>query len=349
VFVERRLWGVISVGSTHGGPLPPDSEARLDQFTKLMATAIANAEARAEVHRLADEQAALRRVAVLVAQQPSPSEVFTAVTQAVGQLLGADVAAPHVFQGDGAGMTIAGWSGDGGPIPPVGSRFPLIGDSVAARIFETGAPARIDSYAEAEGEGANLARRLRLGSTVGAPILVEGKLWGALLAAIRGVEPYAEDAETRIAAFTELVATAIANAEARDELERVAAEQSALRRVATLVAQGVPPEAIFSAVGEEIAGLFGSSVATVGRFESGAPTLVIVGVGAGGEVIPIGSRWELDLLLPSARVFRTGRSVRVDEMDWSEVRGPASQVGSRLGVVSTVASPIFVERQARAR
>jgi GAF domain-containing protein len=76
IFVERRLWGVISAGSTHDGPLPLDAEARLNQFTKLMATAIANAEARTEVHRLADEQAALRRVAVLVAQQPSPSEVF---------------------------------------------------------------------------------------------------------------------------------------------------------------------------------------------------------------------------------------------------------------------------------
>jgi GAF domain-containing protein len=92
VFVGRRLWGAISAGSTHDGPLPPDTEARLNQFTKLMATAIANADARAEVHRLADEQAALRRVAVLVAQQPSPSEVFTAVTQAVGRLLGADLA-----------------------------------------------------------------------------------------------------------------------------------------------------------------------------------------------------------------------------------------------------------------
>jgi len=343
VFVERRLWGVISAGSTHDGPLPPDSEARLNQFTKLMATAIANAEARAEVHRLADEQAALRRVAVLVAQQPSPSEVFTAVTQAVGLLLGADLAALHVFQGDGAGTTIAGWSGDGGPIPPIGSRFPLVGDSVAARIFETGAPARIDSYAEAEGEGADLARRLRLRSTVGAPILVEGKLWGALLAATRGVKPWAENAETRIAAFTELVATAIANAESRGELERVATEQAALRRIATLVAQGMQPDAIFSAVGEEIGRLFGSSLTMVGRFEHDAPALVVVGAGTGGEGIPVGSCWELDDLSASGQVFRTGRSVRVDEVDYSAARGPLAAIGSRLGVVSTAASPIFVE------
>lgn len=185
---------------------------------------------------LADEQAALRQVATLVAQQPSPSEVFTAVTQAVGVLLGADFATLHVFPGDGTARTIAGWSGDGGPILPIVSRFPLDGDSVAARIFDTAAPARIDSYAGAEGEAADLARRLGARSAVGAPILVQGKLWGALMAATRGVEPWAENAEARIAAFTELVATAIANAETSAELAAsrrriVAASDDARRRI----------------------------------------------------------------------------------------------------------------------
>ena len=187
---------------------------------------------------LAEEQAALRRVAVLVAQQPSPSEVFTAVTEAVGLLLDADLAVLHVFPGDGTATTIASWSGDG-PMLPIGTRFPLDGDSLAARIFETGAPARMHSYDEAwEREATDLARSLRVRSAVGAPILVEGKLWGALMAATRGVEPWAENAETRIAAFTELVATAIANAESREALAELADEQAALRRVATLVAQG---------------------------------------------------------------------------------------------------------------
>jgi hypothetical protein len=139
----------------------------------------------------AEEQAALRRVAVLVAQQPSPSEVFTAVTEAVGLLLDADLAVLHVFPGDGTATTIAGWSGDG-PSLPIGTRLPLDGDS----LVESGAPVRIDSYAEAEGDAADLARRLRVRSAVGAPILVEGKLWGALMAATRGGEPWAEDAET---------------------------------------------------------------------------------------------------------------------------------------------------------
>jgi hypothetical protein len=108
---------------------------------------------------LAEEQAALRRVAVLVAQQPSPSEVFASVTQAVGLLLDADLAVLHVFPGDGTATTIASWSGDG-PMLPIGTRFPLDGDSLAARIFEKGAAARMHSYDEAwEREATLLGRR----------------------------------------------------------------------------------------------------------------------------------------------------------------------------------------------
>jgi len=110
--VEGRLWGAMIV-SSRDALLPTETEDRLQRFTDLIATALANAEARAELERLAEEQAALRRLAVLVAQQPSPSEVFTAVTQAVGLLLDADLAVLHVFPGDGTATTIASWSGDG--------------------------------------------------------------------------------------------------------------------------------------------------------------------------------------------------------------------------------------------
>jgi signal transduction histidine kinase len=184
---------------------------------------------------LADEQAALRRVAVLVAQQPSPDQVFTAVAEAVGPLLGADLTAMSVYAGDGTARVIAGWSA-AGPMLPVGTRLPLDGDSVTARIFRSRTAARIDSYSDVDGDTAAVARGLRLRSTVGAPILVEGRLWGGLMAATRGVEPFPEDAEARIAAFTELVATAVSNAHAREALHRLADELHASR--ARLVAAG---------------------------------------------------------------------------------------------------------------
>ena len=338
VFVERRLWGAISAGSTHDGPLATDSEARLNEFTKLMATAIANSEARAEVQRLADEQAALRRLAVLVAQQPSPSEVFTAVTQAVGLVLGADLAGLNVFEGD-ATTTIAGWSGDGGPIPPVGSRFGLHGESVVARIFETGAPARIDSYAEAEGEAADVARSLRLRSTVGAPIVVEGKLWGALVAGTRGLEPWGENAETRIAAFTELVATAIANAESREALAELAEEQAALRRVATLVAQGASPQDLFDAVAEEVGRLLPAANVSMGRYEPDDTVTAMASWSSAGPVF--GGRWPIKGTNVAWMVLQTGRSARID--DFSAATDPIGVAVREAGFKSAVGSPIVVE------
>jgi PAS domain S-box-containing protein len=337
VFVERRLWGLISAGSTHDAPLPPDSEARLNEFTKLMATAIANSEAREEVHRLADEQAALRRVAVLVAQQPSPSEVFTAVTQAVELLLEADLAVLHVFPGDGTTM-IASWSGDG-PTLPIGTRFPLDGDSLAARIFETAAPARIDSYAEAEGDIADRARSLGVRSTVGAPILVEGKLWGALMAATRGVEPWAENGETRIAAFTELVATAIANAESRKALAELVEKQAALRRVATLVAQGASPQDLFDAVAEEVGRLLLAANVSIGRYEPDDSVTAMASWSSAGPVF--GGRWPIKGTNVAWMVLQTGRSARID--DFSAATDPIGVAAREAGYKSAVGSPIVVE------
>src|SRR5215831_17793814 len=237
VVVEGRLWGTIIAATSQDEPLANTTESRLFQFTALVATAIANAGARGALSQLAEEQAALRRVAVLVAQQPSPVEVFEAVTEAVGPLLGADLAAMHAFRGDGLATVVASWT-QAGPTLPIGTELPLDGDSAAARIFHSGAAARIDTYEAVEGDTAEVARGLRLRSTVGAPIVVEGKLWGALMAATRGAEPLPDDAEARIAAFTELVATAVSNAQARGELSGLAQEQAALRRVATLVARG---------------------------------------------------------------------------------------------------------------
>ena len=88
----------------------------------------------------------------------------------------------------------------------------------------------------------------------GAPIVVDGRIWGAMTAVETAV--LADDAEDRLAKFTELIAIAISNAEARDALSRLAAEQASLRRVATLVARGSAGEEFFSVVAEEVRQLF---------------------------------------------------------------------------------------------
>ena len=341
IVVERRLWGAVVVLSPRTEPFPEDTEARLTDFTELVATAIANAESRAAVSRLADEQAALRRVAVLVAQQPSPDEVFAAVTQAVGLLLDADLAVLHVFPGDGTATTVASWGSDA-PILPVGSRFPLDGDNLAARIFESGAPARMHSYDEAwKGAATNLARTLRIRSAVGAPVIVEGKLWGALMAATREVGPWAENAETRIGAFTELVATAIANAESREARAVLAEEQAALRRVATLVAQGASPQDLFEAVAEEVGRLLAAASATIGRFELDDSVTTLASWSATGTAFPTGRRWPTEGKNIAWMVLQTGRSARRD--DFSDATDPIGVSARETGVKSAVGTPIVVE------
>jgi GAF domain-containing protein len=340
VVVEGRLWGTIIAATSQDEPLPAATESRLVQFTGLVATAIANAGARGQLSRLAEEQAALRRVAVLVAQQPSPVEVFAGVTEVVGPLLGADLAAMHVFRGDGAATVVASWS-QTSPTLPIGTELPLDGDSAVARIFHTGAAARIDGYGDAEGETAEVARGLRLRTAVGAPILVEGKLWGALMAAARGQEPLPEDAEARIAAFTELVATAVSNAQAREELQRLADEQAALRRVATLVAEDPPPAELFRAVAVEVGTLLGADFSGMARLADGA-VIPLAGWAAREEHPALPERWPMQHGDPVTAIAEARRAVRWD--DWTGIEGPiAAFIRDQLGVRSTVGTPIVVE------
>jgi signal transduction histidine kinase len=338
IVVERRLWGALIAATSQTEPLPEDTESRIGEFTELVATAISNAESREALGLLADEQAALRRVAELVARGIKPEEVFRAVSAEVGVMFGSDVSAIVRFEDDGMATVL----GDLGGPHVAGKRVSLDPGYVVHEVRETRRSARFDIDEPSVADKSSLVHSLGIRSAVASPIVVEGELWGAITAAsLDG--PLAHGAEQRLNEFTGLLATAIANTQAREQVATLVEEQAALRRVATLVAQGVPPEAIFSAVGEEIGRLFGSSLTMVGRFEHDAPAVVVVGAGIGNEGMPLGSRWELDDLPTSARVFRTGRSVRVDEVDYSVARGQLAAIGNRLGVVSVAGSPIFVE------
>jgi GAF domain-containing protein len=340
ISVEDRVWGVMLVATVRPEPFPAGAEERLAAFTDLVATALSNAQAHDEVQRFGEEQAALGRVATLVAGGAAPEQVFTSVVDEASSLLGLERIELVRYDGDTGGTVVAA----SGQHPfPAGSTWSLDDPSVMATVARTAQAARIDDYNTLQGEIARNARAAGFQSAIGAPVTVEGRLWGAIIAISTDPVPIPERSETRLGQFTELVATAVANAESRDALARLADEQAALRRVATLVAEGVEPAAVFSAVGEEIGRLLGSSMSAVGRFEPGADgtTLVIVGVG-GGDTIEAGSRWRPDDLLPVARVLSTERSVRIDEMDWS-AGGPVAEVARQVGVVSIVASPIFVE------
>jgi signal transduction histidine kinase/PAS domain-containing protein len=173
---------------------------------------------RDELRALAEEQAALRRVATLVAQTVSPSEVFESVTREVGLLCGADLARMERYEPDGTVTGVAGWSRSGDREPVVGARFAVEGLGIAALARQTSRPVRVDSFADSSGPIAQEARAQGIRAAVGCPIIVEGRLWGVIAASSKGEAPFPAGTESQIAGFTHLVAAAIANAESRGEL-----------------------------------------------------------------------------------------------------------------------------------
>ena len=181
--------------------------------------------------RVADEQAALRRVATLVAGGARPSEVFAAVTDEVGRVLGTDVTWLRHYVPGPAAATIAAFAA-GQQLPPQKTR-PLGGHNIATLVHQTGRPTRVEGsdWLLHDSRG----QVLPITSGVGVPVVVEGSLWGAMAVASSITEaPLPPDTEARLAAFTELVAMAIANAQAHDELSasraRVVASADETRR-----------------------------------------------------------------------------------------------------------------------
>ncbi|HZS25518.1 MAG TPA: GAF domain-containing protein [Gaiellaceae bacterium] len=171
--------------------------------------------AEGELRRLADEQAALRRVATLVAGDTRPEQVFQRVTEEVCRLLGLRTAVLHRFEGARL-STIVGKFGEPTARFELGNVVELEVGS-ALRVLQTGAPARSD-YSMLPGVGASELRALGFRSSIGVPITVAGETWGALVVALREGEVLPLETEHRLQAFAELVALAVASADARNEL-----------------------------------------------------------------------------------------------------------------------------------
>jgi signal transduction histidine kinase len=191
---------------------------------------------RDELRILADEQAALRRLAAAVARNVTPAEIFAAVAEEIGPLLGADEAAVVRFEPDNAATVLAGagpWTHE----VSAGTRVELDDALAITAVFRTRRSARVDGhdYCTARGPIADYLRRVGNRSAVASPITVEGRLWGAMVASTTR-EPLPADSEERMASFTKLVGTVIANAESRAELiasraRVMAAADEARRRI----------------------------------------------------------------------------------------------------------------------
>jgi signal transduction histidine kinase len=235
IVIDGRLWGVVGVASTNDRTLPSGTEGRLALFTELLATAVANAESREQVTRLADAQAAVRRVAMLVARAAPPADVIDVVIAEVGRLVPADAAVLNRYEPDGTLTSLGTWDRTGSASGThMRTRFVLEGDSLAKRVLETRRPGRKDSYDGLPGVGNAAARKAGWGSSVAAPVIVDGHLWGLMAVASKGTRPLPPEAESRLLELTELLALAIANAESRAELAasraRIVATADATRR-----------------------------------------------------------------------------------------------------------------------
>jgi signal transduction histidine kinase len=291
--------------------------------------------------RIAEEQAALRRVAVLVLRGAPPQEIFAAVTAEVRRLLDVDVASVGRYDPDGKMTTVARWSADGedrqGRV-----NAPLGGQNVATLVFETNRPARMNDLSKASGPAAEAVRRLGARSSVGVPISVEGRLWGVMRVASTREEPMPADTERRLADFTELVGTAIANAQARVELRVYAEEQAALRRVATLVAGGAPPGQVFAAVAAEAGQLVDADFTGISRYDADGMA-TFVGRWSRTETrmgITVGGRLNLGGRNVTTLVHQSGQPARLD--DYRNSSGTLAMVGRGRGLRSAVGVPISV-------
>jgi len=214
---HRRPGLEVMAISSREVPLSGHAEARLEDFADLVTAEIARNQLQENPRWLAEQQTALRRVATLVARGAPPAEVFQAVTGEVGRLVGADEAALRRYETDGTATTVTSWSRTGDALP-VGTRFPSERGTVLWQIFQTGRPGRIDNFAERPGECAAACHDLGWRSAVAAPVIVAGRTWGTAIVASKRPLPLPPDTEARVCEFTDLVATAIANAESRAEL-----------------------------------------------------------------------------------------------------------------------------------
>ncbi len=170
-----------------------------------------------DTRMLLDEQAALRRVATLVAHAPAAGDVFTAVTVEVGQLLGADATRLLRYHGDGTTSVVASHGASDAELG-LRDRADLEGTHIWGRVARRARPASPDESAETSGSPATSLSSFGIGAAVAAPIVVSGRPWGVIVAAWTRAEMARADTETRMGKFTELVATAVANAESRAEL-----------------------------------------------------------------------------------------------------------------------------------
>jgi signal transduction histidine kinase len=295
------------------------------------------AEGADDLARLLEEQAALRRVATLVAGGAAEVEIASAVTSEIGLLFSGDVA--NTMRWDGQSLQVIGdWRTDGQP-EATGRIFSFGGDTISARVIAASAPARIDSPADLYSEfGQARWAELGIGASIGAPIVVANRIWGVVTVSRHvGAAPFERGAEEHLANFAGLVAQAIANSQARRDVAALIEEQSALRRIATLVAGGRPPSEVLHELTAQVGRLFEARAVELVEWEGVLDEVVIVNAWTAGPLPPPqrGGRLHPDPDGATIRVLETGLASRSID---AAPGGP---------VESVIAAPVIINASLR--
>src|SRR5581483_7265194 len=294
------------------------------------------------LERVAAEQAALSRIATLVAAGATEADLAAAVSSEVGGLFGADTAS--VVRWDGDTIRVIGrWGADSGEVRPPGTVLSYGGDTLAVRVVSTAAPARIDS---ADDLKTDFARRrwAEFGwhATIGAPIMVDRTVWGVVAAARSTAgESFPEGDEERLCDFSALVAQAIVNAAARGETAALVAEQSSLRQIATLVAARRSSVEVFDAVTAATAAMFDATIVTLVQWEGVHDEVVVMASWSahGSTALPQRSLYHPDPAGPTLRVLETGVATRGIEASGERepmavIAAPVIAAGSLVGALT---------------
>ncbi|MEV4352401.1 GAF domain-containing protein, partial [Actinoplanes sp. NPDC049596] len=290
-----------------------------------------------DLRQSAAEQAALRRVATLVACGAGRAELFEALVTEVGRLIpGTDAALVRLYR-DETATVIGRWNRSTG-YRSIGLNLPFGSGTLARMVWDSRRPSRITAYEEnVSGSLADEVRGWGWRTAVGAPVIVNAQVWGLTAVGSTNGEELPPGTEDRLAEFTELLAGAIAGTQAREDLERLAA---ALQRVAKLVARDAAPGEVFEAVVAEAATLVGVGFTTLLRFEEGGATEVVAthdpppGVEAGMRAPAEGDG-------ATQRVGRTGQPARTDRLP--DMSGVWPRLAPGGGYSSSAAAPIVAE------
>jgi signal transduction histidine kinase len=284
-----------------------------------------------ELQRLVEEQTALRRVATLVAAGASDVDLIAAVTAEIAHIFGAHRASALRLDGDSI-RVIGDWSADGVSMTLMDRVYSFGGDTITARVVDVAGPARVESVDDLHtGFAKERWTELGIQAAIGAPIVVDGRIWGAITASRTTLDdPFPPGAEERLGDFAALVAQAIANSEARQQVAALADEQAALRRVATLVAGGRSREEVLDAVLREVGQVFTAQAVYFVCWEGVYDEVSVVGGWTNGTEAPLPPRspYHPEPGGATLSVLETGFAARTGES--------SPELGERVAIAAPV-------------